>query len=142
MGWMAPFIIRGKILLQAVWTAGLDWDDPLPENLEVKLREFLDELKMAPSFTLPRWIGTLSSSSLEIHGFSDASQETLGAVIYLCLVTEDFHGFTSLLMAKTKVAPQNQVTIARLELSAAVLLVVLVDRVRNCSSCGTVPLHL
>ena len=29
MGFLAQYVIRAKILLQEMWTSGLDWDDPL-----------------------------------------------------------------------------------------------------------------
>ena len=33
---LAPFAVRAKILMQEIWTAGLDWDDALPCHLKAK----------------------------------------------------------------------------------------------------------
>ena len=32
MGFLAPSVIRAKILLQEMWTSKLDWDDPLGQS--------------------------------------------------------------------------------------------------------------
>ena len=44
LGFIAPYTIRGKLLLQEMWTAGLDWDDQLDEELVEKSREWFREL--------------------------------------------------------------------------------------------------
>ncbi|KAK6171952.1 hypothetical protein SNE40_018370 [Patella caerulea] len=44
-GFLAPFVIRAKIMLQETWTAGLDWDDQLPEHLSIKAKKWFLELK-------------------------------------------------------------------------------------------------
>lgn len=33
LGFLAPFVVRAKILLQKVWQLGMTWDDPLPLDL-------------------------------------------------------------------------------------------------------------
>ena len=32
--WFSPFTITAKILLQQLWSAGVDWDDPITNNLQ------------------------------------------------------------------------------------------------------------
>lgn len=58
----------------------------------------------------------------ELHGFSDASNVAYAAVVYQRLTLKSGCVVTSLLAAKSKVAPIKQLTIPRLELTAAVLL--------------------
>ena len=60
--------------------------------------------------------------SIELHGFSDASEQAYAGVVYLCMVDfmDDIH--TSLVMSKTKVAPIKRLTIPCLELCGAHLL--------------------
>ena len=33
LGFFAPYIIHGKMLMQELWLHGLDWNDPLEEDL-------------------------------------------------------------------------------------------------------------
>lgn len=44
LGWLAPVIVRAKILFQSTWLRELEWDDPLPDNDAVAWRNFLDDL--------------------------------------------------------------------------------------------------
>ncbi|XP_024883926.1 uncharacterized protein LOC112462412, partial [Temnothorax curvispinosus] len=78
---------------------------------------------------------------IEIHGFSDASERAYAAVIYVR--TEDESGRVEVRMvaAKTKVAPLKQVTLPRLELSAAKLLVQLAAPVQLTLEAREAPLY-
>ena len=62
-------------------------------------------------------------TSIELHGFSDASKSAYAAVVYTRLITPSGNVMTNLLQSKTKVAPLKTETIPRLELSTAILLV-------------------
>lgn len=59
---------------------------------------------------------------MQLHGFSDTSEDTYSAVIYLRQLDSDNVIHVSLVMAKTKVAPLKRLTIPRLELCGANLL--------------------
>ena len=37
LGFLAPFIIRAKILMQEIWIVGVGWDDPLPDEMNKKI---------------------------------------------------------------------------------------------------------
>ncbi|XP_070529847.1 uncharacterized protein [Cardiocondyla obscurior] len=78
---------------------------------------------------------------IEIHGFSDASKRAIAAVVYLRVIWtspdeyDDFHfSKISLLQSKTKVAPLKTVSLPRLELNAAALLVRLVNKIKLAAS--------
>ncbi|XP_046492942.1 uncharacterized protein [Neodiprion pinetum] len=106
LGWLSPITIRAKIFMQELWALGFDWDEPLSASLSSRWIEFLQDLQGISAITIPRWIG-LSSASLgiEIHGFADASQSALGAVIYARTYINTHEVRVSLVCAKTKVAP-------------------------------------
>lgn len=80
--------------------------------------------------------------AVELHGFSDASQQALGAVIYVRVSDDLDRARVSLVAAKSKVAPIKKVTIPRLELSAVVLLVRLMEQVMNALQLHLSPVHL
>ena len=56
----------------------------------------------------------------EIHAFSDASKDAIGASIYLRLFNDEGEICTALLFGQSKVAPAQTTSIPRLELCAAV----------------------
>ena len=116
---MAPVLIAAKILIQDLWMAGLEWDAPLPASLRVRWTQFITSLSTLNSLQIPRWPGILES--WELHAFSDASERAYAAAIYLRGVGPSGTVHTSLLVAKTKVAPIKPTSIPRLELCGALL---------------------
>lgn len=60
---------------------------------------------------------------VRMHHFSDASENAYGTASYLVLVNEQARTHCSFVMDKSRVAPLKQVTIPRLELTAAVVAV-------------------
>ena len=56
------------------------------------------------SLKIPRWLDTLSTSRIEIHGFGDASKNAICASVYF-RVLSDNGSQMNLVVAKTKVAP-------------------------------------
>ena len=56
LGFLAPVVILGKILVQDMWAAGVEWDDPVPENIATAARKWFDELPALASMRIPRCI--------------------------------------------------------------------------------------
>lgn len=69
----------------------------------------------------PKNFGTVKSAQL--HHFSDASESGYGCVTYLRLTNASHDVHTSFIMGKSRVAPLKQITMPRMELTAAVLAV-------------------
>ncbi|XP_032682073.1 uncharacterized protein LOC116849240 [Odontomachus brunneus] len=122
MGWISPVIVRGKILLQELWLAGVDWDQPLSPNMVERWKLLRVELADLHAIRIPRWVGWSPSVEAELHGFSDASERSYAAAIYLVTRPRDGPAAASLLFAKTRVSPVRRVTLPRLELCGAHLL--------------------
>ena len=113
LGWLGPIIITAKVLMQNLWITGINWDESSWRNFE-KARADIESIK------IPRWIGACHTSRLEVHGFSDASERAYAACLYL--VVNNDETTSSLMLAKTRVAPVKTLNMPRLELCRAHLL--------------------
>ncbi|XP_029674121.1 uncharacterized protein LOC115242174 [Formica exsecta] len=103
LDWLAPVIIRAKILIQSGWLQGLDWDAPLPPVDTKQWRLLLEELPQPEHIRIHRWLRTgEEASTLQIHGFADASERGYAAAVYLRTVT-DGTATIHLLAAKTPI---------------------------------------
>ncbi|XP_055922692.1 uncharacterized protein LOC129953468 isoform X1 [Eupeodes corollae] len=122
LGLLAPTTILAKIYFQQLWLEGIGWDDPLPHKLSSEWEQYRNNLSFLQTIKIPRWLGTISSSSIEIHGFSDASNNAYSAVLYCRTHRPNGQIFVNIITAKTKVAPIKQISLPRLELCGAVLL--------------------
>lgn len=67
--------------------------------------------------------------TIELHGFSDASERAYGACIYVRTVSNNGEASCNLMCSKSRVAPLKPTTIPRLELCAALLLAQLMNKV-------------
>ncbi|KAJ0182865.1 hypothetical protein K1T71_002234 [Dendrolimus kikuchii] len=121
LGWLAPVIIKAKILIQKLWLCGINWDEELPSILLTEWCTYRSELEQLVQYRIPRWLRTYRGDTLELHGFSDASNQAYAAVVYIRVVNQQDDVYSRLVTAKTKVAPIKQVSIPRLELCGAVL---------------------
>ena len=85
------------------------------------------------SYCVPRCYFRKEShiTSVELHGFCDASQRAYAAVIYLKMTDSLGSIQISFLTSKTKVAPIKRLTIPRLELCSAYLLAQLLHQVQT-----------
>ena len=133
LGWYSPAIVKIKILLQRVWELKVDWDDPIPPEIETIWQQWRTELLLLSNKHIPRCYFPKESvvKSVQLHGFSDASEEAYAGVIYLRMVDSLQRVYTSLVASKTKVAPIKRLTIPRLELCGARLLAQLLHHIQG-----------
>uniref|UniRef100_A0A182RLZ2 Uncharacterized protein n=1 Tax=Anopheles funestus TaxID=62324 RepID=A0A182RLZ2_ANOFN len=130
LGLLSHITIQGRILLRSIHRAMTDWDEKIPEDLGIKWCEWLNLVKEANRFEVPRCVLPMNPKSIELHTFVDASEEAFAACVYL----RSFNGqkyTTHLLAAKARVSPLKNLSIPRLELQAAVLGVRLTHLVRQ-----------
>ena len=124
LGFIAPFTVRGKMLMQDIWSSGSEWDDLLCSKMNTDCVEWLGELSDLNQIRVPRCLHSNTESkpvSMEIHTFVDASQNAYGAVSYSRALYQTGETSTCIIAAKSKVAPLKSVSIPRLELMAAVV---------------------
>ncbi|XP_072158029.1 uncharacterized protein [Bemisia tabaci] len=122
-GWLSPVVLGAKTFIKELWNLPLDWDTPLPPNVQQRWDSFTAELSALTQVTVPRLMHR-PAPSYQIHGFCDASICGYAAALYLRSAANETASTAkvSLIIAKTRVAPKKEVTIPRLELCAAVLL--------------------
>ncbi|GFW19136.1 integrase catalytic domain-containing protein [Trichonephila clavipes] len=121
LGLLSPCIVFMKILLQELWKLNLEWDEPIPEDLNKQWTTFRRELHLIEKMKIPRCVLLPSYIQLEIHAFCDSSVRAYCTEIYLkCIASECIS--VSLLTSKTRVAPLKTQSLPRLELCAALLL--------------------
>ncbi len=133
LGWFSPSTIKVKILLQQLWEQKIGWDDPVPSHIQDNWFQWHSELHLLSEKHIPRCYFDKATriSSVELHGFSDASKLAYAAVVYLRLIDIDSTPQISLVTSKTKVAPIKRLPIPRLELCGAYILAQLLHYVRQ-----------
>ncbi|KMQ86855.1 hypothetical protein RF55_14051 [Lasius niger] len=68
LGYLAPVIIRAKILIQSALLQQLKWDAPLPSADARRWKLFLEELPLLKRVRIHRWLGTSAEvECAELH---------------------------------------------------------------------------
>ena len=134
LGFIAPYTMKAKLLLQMLVRKGVGWDDPLGENERAQWRRWLEdhpklsELRVNRCFK-PAVFGDIVE--IQLHLFSDASRSGYSAVAFLRLTDSDRQVYCAFVMGKARLAPIREISIPRLELTAAVVSVKLSKIVRE-----------
>ena len=122
LGLVTPYTIRAKILLQVMWTRGLDWDEGIDGDLMEQVQQWFSEVDDLKKVQVQRCLQPRTGpAETTIHTFVDASKDAFGAVSYVRNARQDGVVETRVIASKTKVAPLATMSIPRLELSAAVM---------------------
>ena len=138
LGWYSPTTVKMKILLQRVWESRTDWDEDVPGAVQDVWCQWRAELQCLCERRVPRchFPSHFQPTSIQLHGFCDASEEAYGGVIYLRFADCDNVHIT-LVTSKTKVTPIKRLSIPRLELCGAHLLSKLLYHVKSVLSIST-----
>ncbi|KAG6449089.1 hypothetical protein O3G_MSEX005875 [Manduca sexta] len=121
LGLVAPVVLYAKLLIRELWLAKCDWDDTPPPRIVTLWSRFCSELPTLNEVRIPRHLGVVQGCVVNLLGFADASERAYGAVLYMQTVVNNRRNIV-LLCSKSKVSPLKTVSIARLELCAAVIL--------------------
>ena len=93
LGFAAPFLLRGKRILQLLCKENIGWDDAIPDKLRMQWEMWRSELPLREMVEVPRCFkrkGMDSLKKIELHHFSDASTEGYGQCSYLRLVATKY----------------------------------------------------
>lgn len=98
----------------------------ITENHLKRWTSWMVDLKKLSSFRVKRCFKHASFGPIkkaQLTNFSDASEDSYGTVIYLVLTNEHDHKSCSFVITKSRVALLKQITIPRMELTAAAMAV-------------------
>jgi Pao retrotransposon peptidase/Family of unknown function (DUF5641)/Protein of unknown function (DUF1759)/Putative peptidase (DUF1758)/Integrase core domain/Integrase zinc binding domain/Reverse transcriptase (RNA-dependent DNA polymerase) len=123
-GLVNPVVLKGKILMQLLWTSKIGWDTDISETAILsEWQSFITNLPVLSNLQIPRYV-MLDKPILkiEIHTFADASSHAFATCLYVRTIYVDNTVSCTLISAKSRVAPiSKQLTIPKLELSAMLL---------------------
>nr|CAI5827413.1 unnamed protein product [Callosobruchus analis] len=129
LGLLSPCVVMVKMLMQRLWEEKISWDQPVSNSIASRWNKFKNELTYLNDSCIPRRVICEDVKSIELHGFSDASEPAYGACLYVRTVNSLGQVSVKLLCAKSKVSPLKKLTIPRLELCGALLLARLFSKV-------------
>ena len=124
LGFIAPHIIKAKLLLQTLNWKGIGWDEPVTDAECLQWERWIDDLDKLREVKIDRCFkpeGFGKVQETQLHLFSDASRKGYSATAYLRLkdITGKIH--CSFVIGKARLAPIKETSIPRLELTAAVI---------------------
>ena len=120
LGFLTPFVVRAKMLMQEAWMEAIGWDEELPYHLKAEWKNWFKELGELDAVRVPRCLkGEREVQEVTIHTFSDASEKAYTAASYVRHEYEDGMVSTRLVAAKSRLAPLKVMRIPRLELMGA-----------------------
>lgn len=126
LGFLSPFVLPAKLLLRDLCKERRGWDEEITENHLKRWTRWTVDLQKLSSFRVNRCFKPASFGAVktaQLHNFSDASEDGYGTVTYLVMTNEHDEKSCSFVMAKSRVAPLKQITVPRMELTAATVAV-------------------
>ncbi|KMQ86385.1 gag-pol polyprotein precursor [Lasius niger] len=142
LGWVTPVTVTTKIFMQELWKLKVEWDHEIPPDSYLHWKNMYSKLAYFRNIHIPRW--THQGSELahcELHGFADASLKAYAAVVYFKVISRSQKVTSTLIAAKSRVAPVTPLTIPRLELATALLLSRLIDFVQQIPGFQSYPCY-
>ena len=129
LGFISPFLLIGRRLLQRSMAGNASWDSPLDESVRVEFQKWQASIPLLARYKIPRWWNTEETedvASEQAHFFSDASTSGYAAVGYRRVTGASGAVHVTIITARSHVVPLNPAkashhnSIPRLELAAAV----------------------
>ena len=122
IGLLTPVTVAAKIILRTIWSARphFDWDSTLPSSIQRDWDEFRESLLDVKQLSFKRTVRPDGGEQPTLVLFSDGSKEAYGVVAYIRWKTPTGY-VSSLLAAKSRIAPLKIIDTVHLELCGAVL---------------------
>ena len=124
LGFIAPYVIKAKLLLQTLSRKRLGWDDLIEETEKPQWKHWLDDLPKLEEIHVdrcfkPKEFGEVKEAQL--HLFSDASRQGYAAVAYLPFKGCQQQNSLRVCDGQSEIGPVSEISIPRLKLTAAVI---------------------
>ena len=113
-GVLAPFTVRAKIIFQDEVRRNVGWDQNLTAENKLKWDKWLSELETLEGLAISRQYtpeGLKENEEVELHHFCDASQAAYASVSYLRVKGENGVAHSSMILARTRLAPIKTLSI-------------------------------
>lgn len=134
MGFVSPIIVQAKAIMQKLWISKTDWNATPDDDIQREWLDFSSSLAAMDPIFIDRNINITNSCTVELVGFCDASSSTAyGCCVYLRVTHPSNEVKMHLICSKSRINPLQlkSVTVPRLELNAALLLSILIVKVRD-----------
>ena len=117
LGFVAPFILQGRKILQHLCEENLQWDEIVPQSIQDNWEEWKRNVQQLSGIKIQRCLIAKGSKQIKhcsLHHFSDASEEGYGQVTYLQTVDENSRIFCNMVMTKSRVTSLKFASVPRL----------------------------
>ena len=124
LGFVAPFILEGKKILQELCKDNVGWDEPVSETISTRWLKWRSSVQALSKFIVDRCYHPKDFGQIvtrELHHFSDANTKGYVQSTYFRLVNNKGDIHCSFVMGKARVTPLKPMTMPRLELTAALV---------------------
>ena len=124
LGLGAPFLLKGRLIIQRLCKNNLNWDEPIDDDTAQEWLKWRNNLKTLDGKSIARCLKPENFGDVvncTLHHFSDACESGYGQSSYIQLLNQSGRVHCTLLIGKSRVAPLKFVSIPRLELTAATL---------------------
>ena len=124
LGLLAPFTLKAKQILQQLCKAKYGWDEAIPLEFSRPWQQWLKDLDQLAKFQVDRCLKPKNFGPVrtaQLHTFCDASEQGYGTASYLRFMNDKGETHIAFVMGKARVTPLKNLTIPRLELTAATL---------------------
>ena len=120
---VALYTVKARQVLKNIWRlSGQQRDDNLPDYIVENFVEWIEELTKLTEITIPTSFSDEQAEKVELHVFSDKSQDVFSSVAFLRRkMTSGSQSRTELafVFGKARGVPMKPFTIPKLEISAA-----------------------
>lgn len=74
LGFLEPYLVKAKIMVQELWAAKLKCDENIPQTTQKNWKDWIDDIRIISDYRFPRFCISLSCVN-ELHFFSDSSEK-------------------------------------------------------------------